>query len=104
VDAGSSFTATLPGTPLALTTTAPGDANTGIAFKLDAFEASLANDFMAKTTNRVGVDATISGSTGAVNSFVLAAAQAPATTVPEPSVLWLAGLGLLAISGLISRR
>lgn len=94
--AGTSFTAALPSTPFAITTTAPGGANAGIAFKLDAFEASLANEFMSNTDNRVGVDATISGSTGAVDSFFVGA-QAPTSAVPEPSVLWLAGIGLLAL-------
>ena len=106
VAANTTFTAALPGTPLSITTAAPGGANTGIAFKLDSFEASLANDFMLHMNNRVGVDATISGSTGAVDSFFLAARApvVPTSAVPEPSVFWLAGFGLIALSRLRSGR
>lgn len=102
VAGGTSFTATLPGTPLALMPVGSAGANADIAFKLDAFKASLANDFMSGVNNRVGVDATLSGSTGAVDSFFLAA-QSPTATVPEASVFWLAGIGLLMLPWLRSR-
>ena len=97
VSTDTTFTANLPGTPVALTTAGSGNPSTGIAFKLDPFEAFLANGFMANMSNRVGVDATISGTTGAADSFFLAA-QTPVSAVPEPGVSWLAGFGLIAIS------
>jgi outer membrane lipoprotein SlyB len=100
VTAGSTFTATLAGTPLAIPVAATG--NTQLVFKLDSFEASLANEFMSAGNNRVGAAATISGSTGSVNSFLLSAHMP--VVVPEPGVMALAGSGLITFARLKKRR
>jgi hypothetical protein len=89
------FTASLPGLPTTLASTAPGaSSNTGFAFGLDTLEAGLAAEFFSNPQNRIGVAATLSGSAGGINSFAL---TSPPAAIPEPDTLIGIATGLLLI-------
>jgi len=89
---GSTFTATLPGTPMTFAGTPIG---MGIAFGLDATQAGFASDFFSNSANRIGAAATLLDTTGGTETFLLAPASAGSGEVPEPAPLLTVGSGLL---------
>jgi hypothetical protein len=90
------FTASLPGLPMALDSTAPGASNnTGFAFGLDEFETGLAAEFFSNPQNRIGAAATLTGSAGGIDTFAL---TSPPAAVPEPGTLLGISSGLLLIA------
>jgi hypothetical protein len=92
-ETGSTFTASLLGTPVDLSSTLPGSGpNSGFAFRLDTLQAGFAQEFFVNADNRVGAAVTISGSTGGRQTFFVAAVPEPRSIVLLSSalaVLWL---------------
>jgi hypothetical protein len=92
-ETGSSFTASLLGTPVGLSSTLPGSGpDRGFAFRLDALQAGFAQEFFPNADNRVGAAVTISGSSGGRQTFFVAPVPEPGSIVLLPSalaVLWL---------------
>jgi len=103
--AGTTFTATLPATPLLFSSTAAGSGQGGFAFRLDATEAAFASAFFSGSDNRAGVAATVSGSAGGLDRFVFAAGSSP-TAIPEPHQLPIlfSGLSAMALIRMAARR
>jgi hypothetical protein len=83
--------------PVTFANTDPGAGNVGFGFALDASQAAISNFVLAAFPNLfIGISADLSGASGGPETFAIGVAGA-ASTVPEPGVNLLLGIGALGL-------